>query len=56
MYVTGKLQYVGRSGVPQGVRYTAHEHGLMPEDHTDDVLVNYAHFEEKKKGGMSKKL
>lgn len=37
----GKLDFVGRSGTALDVRYTAHDHGEMPERHTNQVLNHY---------------
>ncbi|XP_048236976.1 uncharacterized protein LOC124127673 isoform X1 [Haliotis rufescens] len=36
--VVSKLEFVGRSGTLCDVRYTAHEHGEMPELHTKQCL------------------
>ena len=46
--MTGKLQYVGRHGVPGGVRYTAHDQGLMAEDYTHNILNGYLQYESHK--------
>ncbi|KAL5011451.1 hypothetical protein ScPMuIL_010002 [Solemya velum] len=39
--ILGKLDFVGRSGTALDVRYTAHDHGEMPERHTNQVLNHY---------------
>ena len=44
----GRMQHVGRSGMPGGVRYTAHEHGLNAEDFTQDIIAHYAAWEQEK--------
>ena len=49
--VTGKLQHVGRSGVPGTVRYAAHEDGLQPENLTQDVISAYVEYTNSKDTG-----
>ena len=45
MLHVGRMQHVGRSGLPGGVRYSAHENGLNAEDFTQDVITHYAAWE-----------
>ena len=49
--LAGKLQHVGRSGVPGTVRYTAHEDGLQPENLTQDVISAYVEYTKSKDTG-----
>ena len=49
--VIGKLQHVGRSGVPGTVRYAAHEDGLQPENLTQDVISAYVEYTNSKDTG-----
>lgn len=51
---TGKMQHVGRTGAPGGVRYTAHENGLMAEDYTQDVISTYTAIQEAKQQLLQK--
>ncbi|XP_023930673.1 uncharacterized protein LOC106165523 [Lingula anatina] len=38
----GNLQFIGRGGQPQGVRYAAHDLGETPEEYTKDIVVGYS--------------
>ncbi|XP_013402255.1 uncharacterized protein LOC106167906 [Lingula anatina] len=38
----GSLQFIGRGGQPQGVRYAAHDLGETPEEYTKDIVVGYS--------------
>ena len=49
--LAGKLQHVGRSGIPGTVRYTAHEDGLQPENLTQDVISAYVEYTKSKDTG-----
>lgn len=42
----GKLQYVGRSGLPGIPRYTAHDRCLNAEEFTQSIIDNYSHLDE----------
>lgn len=37
----GKLNFVGRSGTALDVRYSAHDQGDMPENHTKELINLY---------------
>ena len=54
--VAGKLQYVGRSGLPGIPRYTAHDRCLNAEEFTQSIIDNYSLIDEMTKaqqGGHS---
>ena len=42
----GRLQYVGRSGLPGIPRYTAHDRCLNAEEFTQSIIDNYSHVDD----------
>ena len=48
------MQHVGRSGVPASARYAAHDHGVLAERYTQEVISGYAQQELKPQTGRLK--
>ena len=44
VFFPDRLNFVGRSGTPNDVRYFSHREAEMPELYTQDIITGYAHI------------